>query len=439
MSQPVCASVSCPAVLIAAPASNQGKTTVTAALARYHRNQGRRVRVLKAGPDFLDPMIHARASGQPVETLDLWMVGEAECRHRLFNAAREADLLIIECGMGLFDGNPSSADLACTFGVPVLALIDGSSMAQTFGAIAHGLASYRPGLPFAGVLANRVGSDYHSELLRDSVPEGVRYFGGIPRNGAMQLPDRHLGLVQAEEVEDLEARLDAAARTVEEAGVTALPDPVRFEDCPQAPVPRLLDGVRIGIARDTAFAFIYAANCDLLERMGAQLSFFSPLVDPLLPDVDALWLPGGYPELHLQALAANGSMLEAIRGFQQANRPILAECGGMLYLLDRLFDQAGEAAELVGILPGEGQMQDRLAGLGMHSVTLDGETLRGHAFHHSRMDTSVEPRVVSVRRHGKRPGEAVYREGSLTATYVHFYFPSNPLATARLFGVNEEA
>ncbi len=434
MSSPVRASVTCPAVLIAAPASNQGKTTVTAALARYHRNQGRRVRVLKAGPDFLDPMIHARASGQPVETLDLWMVGESACRHRLYEAARDADLLIIECGMGLFDGNPSSADLACTFGVPVLALIDGSSMAQTFGAIAHGLASYRPGLPFAGVLANRVGSDYHAELLRDSLPDGMRFFGGIPRNSAMQLPDRHLGLVQADEIEDLEARLDAAAHTLEAAGVTGLPDPVAFTDAPQEPVARRLEGVRIGIARDTAFAFIYDANCDLLERMGAELCYFSPLVDPVLPDVDALWLPGGYPELHLHALAANGAMLEAIRRFHQANRPILAECGGMLYLLERLLDRTGESAELVGILPGQGQMQDRLAGLGMHSVTLDGETLRGHAFHHSSMETPVAPLTVSVRRHGKRPGEAVYRIGSLTATYVHFYFPSNPAATARLFG-----
>ncbi len=434
MSESTTETARCPAVLIAAPASNQGKTTVTAALARYHRNQGRRVRVLKAGPDFLDPMIHERASGLPVETLDLWMVGEDACKHRLYKAASEADLLIIECGMGLYDGNPSSADLACTFGVPVLALIDGSSMAQTFGAIAHGLASYRPQMPFAGVLANRVGSAYHAELLRDSLPSGMRYFGGIPRNESMQLPDRHLGLVQAQEVEDLEARLDTAAKTLEEAGVTGLPEPVSFSDQPQPEAPPLLAGVRIGIARDTAFAFIYRANTELLEAMGAELHYFSPLSDDQLPEVDSLWLPGGYPELHLQQLADNEAMKAQIRAFHGAGKPILAECGGMLYLLDSLTDKEGNSAPMAGVLPGQGLMQQRLAGLGMHSVGLDGETLRGHAFHHSRMETDIEPLVISDRRHGKRPGEAVYRLGSLTASYVHFYFPSSFRAVAVLFG-----
>ncbi len=426
------ATAQCPAVLIAAPASNQGKTTVTAALARYHRNQGRRVRVMKAGPDFLDPMIHERASGLPVETLDLWMVGASACKHRLYRAACEADLIIIECGMGLYDGNPSSADLACTFGVPVLALIDGSSMAQTFGAIALGLASYRPDLPFAGVLANRVGSAYHAELLRDSLPDGIRYFGGIPRNSAMQLPDRHLGLVQAQEIDDLDARLDAAAQTLEDAGVTALPDPVTFTDAPQPSVPRLLDGVKIGIARDTAFAFIYRANTELLEAMGAQLHYFSPLTDRELPDVDSLWLPGGYPELNLAPLSANRAMADALRAFHAAGKPILAECGGMLYLLESLTDNEECEAPMVGLLPGRGLMQTRLAGLGMHSVMLDGQTLRGHAFHHSRMESPLEPLQVSDRRHGKRPGEAVYRRQRLTASYMHFYFPSNPQATAAL-------
>ncbi len=186
---------SCPAVLIAAPSSNAGKTTITAALARYHRNQGRVVRVFKAGPDFLDPMIHARASGQPVRSLDLWMVGEQGCRQQLYDAAGEADLILIECGMGLYDGSPSSADLARVFGVPVLAVIDAASMAQTFGAIAHGLATYQPGLPFAGVLGNRVASGNHAHLIEQSLPEGMTFFGAVRRQPEMILPDRHLGLV----------------------------------------------------------------------------------------------------------------------------------------------------------------------------------------------------------------------------------------------------
>lgn len=428
------ATQACPAVLIAAPASNQGKTTVTAALARYHRNQGLTVRVLKAGPDFLDPMIHQRASGQPVETLDLWMVGESASRHLLYQAACEADLLIIECGMGLYDGDPSSADLACTFGVPVLALIDGSSMAQTFGALAFGLRNYRPEMPFAGVLANRVGSAYHAELLRDSLPEGMRYFGGIPRDERMHLPDRHLGLVQANEIVDLDERLDIAAEILATAGITELPEPVSFSDDPQPRVQPWLAGQRIGVARDSAFAFIYEANLRLLREMGAQLHFFSPLLDEQLPEVDALWLPGGYPELHIAELSGNAPMHEAIRHFYHQGKPMLAECGGMLYLFDSLTDKNGDTGAMVGILQGEAAMQQKLAGLGMHSLELDEGVLRGHAFHHSQLRTPLEPVTLSKRRHGKRAGEAVYRQQQLLASYVHTYFPSNPQAVARIFG-----
>ena len=191
---------SCPALLIAAPASGQGKTTVTAALARLHARQGKRVRVFKCGPDFLDPMILARASGAPVYQLDLWMVGEAESRRLLWEAAGEADLILIEGVMGLFDGTPSAADLARHFGVPVLAVIDGSAMAQTFGAMAHGLATFQADLPFSGVLGNRVGSVRHGEILRDALPASIRWYGALPRSAEVGLPSRHLGLVQAGEL-----------------------------------------------------------------------------------------------------------------------------------------------------------------------------------------------------------------------------------------------
>ena len=201
----------CPALLIAAPASGQGKTTVTAALARHYANRGLRVRVFKCGPDFLDPMILARACGAAVDSLDLWLVGEEECRRRLWQAAGEADLILVEGVMGLFDGTPSAADLARRFGVPVLAVIDGSAMAQTFAAIAHGLASFQSDLPFAGVLANRVGSARHGEILQDSLPAHLPWYGALPRTAAIELPSRHLGLVQAAELADLDARLDAAA------------------------------------------------------------------------------------------------------------------------------------------------------------------------------------------------------------------------------------
>ncbi|MBA1197967.1 cobyrinate a,c-diamide synthase [Pseudomonas plecoglossicida] len=422
----------CPAVLIAAPASGQGKTTVTAALARLHRNLGRKVRVFKCGPDFLDPMILERASGAPVYQLDLWMIGAQESRRLLWEAAAEADLILIEGVMGLFDGTPSSADLARHFGVPVLAVIDGTAMAQTFGALALGLARYQADLPFAGVLANRVGSLRHAQLLEGSLTEGLRWYGGLSRERGIELPSRHLGLVQASELNDLDQRLDAAAEALAGSCDAALPPAVSF-DGPALPAPLpSLAGVRIGVAQDEAFAFIYGANLDLLRAMGAQLEFFSPLHDSELPQVDSLYLPGGYPELHHHALAANTPMLDAIRAHHSAGKPLLAECGGMLYLLENLTDVAGERAALVGLLTGEAVMQKRLAALALQAVELPEGTLRGHTYHHSLTTSELEPIARGLSPNGGRGNEAVYRLGRLTASYVHFYFPSEPHAAAAL-------
>lgn len=426
----------CPAVLIAAPSSGQGKTTFTVGLARYHRNQGRVVRVFKTGPDFLDPMILEQASGNPVRQLDLWMAGEDACRQMLHDAAADADLILIEGVMGLHDGSPSSADLALTFGVPVMALIDASAMAQTFGALALGLASYRPDVPFAGVVANRVASDGHAEMLANCVPEHIPFYGALRRDEAMTLPERHLGLVQALELVDLEARLDAAATAVERAGITALPPSVALMPAELPALPRTLDGRRIAVACDAAFAFIYPANLDLLRRMGAELLFFSPLTDTTLPAADALWLPGGYPELHLDQLAANTGMQKGIRVHVNDGRPLLAECGGMLYLLETLADREGNEASMAGLLPGTARLEKKLVAIGMQAAPLPEGTIRGHAFHHTRSEIALEPIAVGERARGTRPGEAVYRQGSLTASYIHLYFPSNPEAVAALFGAD---
>ncbi|WGK63245.1 cobyrinate a,c-diamide synthase [Halopseudomonas sp. SMJS2] len=426
-------SAQCPALLIAAPASGQGKTTVTAALARLHSRNGKRVRVFKCGPDFLDPMILQRASGQPVYQLDLWMVGEEESRRLLWQAAQESDLILIEGVMGLFDGTPSAADLSRRFGVPIMAVIDGAAMAQTFGALAHGLATFQPDLPFAGVLANRIGSARHGEILRDSLGEGMGWFGALPRDAAVELPSRHLGLVQAQELADLDARLDAAADALEQSADTRLPEPVSFAAALQPPVAPLLAGVRIGVARDTAFAFIYQANLDLLRSLGAELTFFSPLTDSQLPEVDSLYLPGGYPELHLEALSGNQSMLAAIRAHHEAGKPIHAECGGMLYLCNSLADAEGARGELLGLLPATAQMQGRLAALALQEVVLPEGTLRGHTYHRSVLECELEPLTQGECPNYRRTAERVWRIGRLTASYIHFYLPGNPVAAAELF------
>lgn len=421
--------------MVSAPASGQGKTLVTAALARLHRDAGRRVRVFKCGPDFLDPMILERASGAPVHQLDLFMVGEDECRRLLHEAASAADVILVEGAMGLFDGNPSAADLAERFGLPILSVIDASGMAQTFGALALGLASYRPGIELAAVLANRVGSAGHAAMLGASVPRSVQMLGGLLRDPDMGFPERHLGVVQAPEIADLEARIARAAAVLPPEAAW-LPPPVRFIASPEAPaaVP-LLHGKRIGIARDEAFAFIYPANLACLSALGAQTVFFSPLRDAALPHCDAIWLPGGYPELHLGTLSANHAMIAALRRHHAAGKPILAECGGMLLCLEKLADGRGNEAELAGLIPGRATLQPRLAALGLQQAELPGGPLRGHTFHYSTMSTTVAPWRIAARPDG-REGEPVFRVGGLTATYMHFYFASAPTAIAAILGGN---
>jgi cobyrinic acid a,c-diamide synthase len=422
----------CPALFITAPASGQGKTTVTAALARYHRNRGRHVCVFKTGPDFLDPMILERAAGNPVYQLDLWMGGEDHCRHLLSEAAGEADLILIEGVMGLFDGKPSSADLAALFGIPVLAVIDAAAMAQTFGAVALGLARYRDDVRVTGVFANRVAGERHYKMLAESLPPEMPSFGWLPYTPDIALPNRHLGLMQAGEIDDLEARLERAASTINMA-VDSLPEAVAFAPTTIAPLPRLLAGLRVAVARDHAFSFVYRANLDLLRELGAELVFFSPLKDVALPLADSLYLPGGYPELYIDTLGNNRALADAIRAHHDAGKPLVAECGGMLYLCQSLTDAEGKRGAMVGLLPGEATMQKRLMALALQSVEIPEGGLRGHTFHHSRLQMDMVPVARGVCPNSGPTAEAVYRRHRLAASYIHWYFPSNPVACARLF------
>lgn len=423
----------CPAVLISAPASGQGKTTVTAALAAYHRSQGRKVRVFKTGPDFIDPTILEQASGHPVYQLDLWMGGETDCRARLYQAAGEADLILVEGVMGLFDGDPSSADLAKKFGLPVLAVIDAGAMAQTFAALAYGLSHLDAALPFFGVLANRVASKRHTEMLTALLPETLKFCGALPRAAEINLPERHLGLLQATELSDIQQRIDHAAKLWAEHAYTGLPPAVAFAPAAFPAVTRELQGVKIAVARDAAFSFLYQANLDVLSTLGAQLSFFSPLNDTALPEADSLYLPGGYPELHLEKLGGNKAMLSAIRAHHAAGKPILAECGGMLYTLRSLTDAQGLSQSLLGLLDGTAQMQPRLSALALQSVALPQGALRGHTFHYSKLASPLAPVAQGECPNGGTSSEAVYQQQRLTASYIHLYFPSNPHAVAQLF------
>lgn len=438
----------CPAILVAAPASGQGKTTVASALARLYARQGRKVRAFKCGPDFLDPYWLALASGAPVHQLDLWMTGEADCAQRLHDAAQDADLVIVEGVMGLFDGEPSAADLAQRFGLPVLTVIDAGAMAGTFGALAWGLQHYREGLRFAGVLANRVASEGHSAMLQAGLRDTAQWLGALMRSDSLTLPERHLGLVMASELDDAMPRLDAAADALASTplGQMSLADLQAWAVDFEAPAPDAepfpagaLQGCTIAVARDAAFCFQYAANLDCLEAMGARLVYFSPLADSALPACDALWLPGGYPELHAAALAANTGMKAAIAAHVQAGKPVWAECGGMMALFEQLTTADGTTYPMWAVLPGSVALQKRLAALGPQQLELAGGTLRGHAFHYSTCSTPLQPVAHTQAAPGRKlrgEGEALYVAGptaSVRATYFHAWFASSPAAAAGLF------
>lgn len=442
----------CPAILVAAPASGQGKTTVASALARLYTRQGLTVRVFKCGPDFLDPHWLELASGAPVYQLDLWMTGEVDCAQRLHDAAQIADLIIVEGVMGLYDGSPSAADLAQHFGLHVLAVIDAGAMAGTFGALAHGLQTYRDGLKFAGVLANRVASAGHADMLKVSLRDPQQWQGALMRDEALTLPERHLGLVMATELTDAMLRLDVAADALDTTplGQKSSDDLKSWDvvfDSPESKpaLEKSLVGKTIAVAKDAAFCFIYAANIDCLRQLGVQVVYFSPLNEAELPACDALWLPGGYPELHAQTLARNTTMATSIRQHVQNSKPVWAECGGMMALFDSIETVDGVVHAMWGLLPGQVTMQKRLAALGPQQLdafeaSLEPlEPLRGHTFHYSTCTTDLVPTVRTqaapskTLRSANGKGEALYQLGAIRASYFHAWFASSPAAAARLF------
>jgi len=436
--------VTCQALFLAAPASGQGKTTVTSALARYFKNQGKKVRVFKTGPDYLDPQILQQASGHFVESLDMWMAGDAWCRKKLYEAAKSADLILIEGVMGLFDGEPSSADLAAKFGIPVALVMDVKGMAQTVGALVSGLANYRNDFKVIGLIANKCGSQRHAELVKMGLPEDIPLLATLARDEDVALPERHLGLVQAGEVfHELEEKIELGAQKLVAGGLANMPEqkwlkPVSFypaesDTLQNIELVPLLKGLTIGIAQDTAFSFIYQSNVSLLKQMGATIKYFSPLFDEKIPKVDALWLPGGYPELHARDLFENISMQKSIQQFFRDDKPILAECGGLLYCLQTLTDLNNNEYPMLGILDGQGTMSGKRGCQGMQTAQLPEGDVRAHAHHRSRCVNTPRPIAFGRRQKHPAPGEAIYRSGSLTASYLHLFFPSNAHAVARLF------
>lgn len=447
-------------VVIAGTHSGCGKTTVSLAMMAALRRRGLVVQPFKAGPDFIDPGYHERVTGRPSHNLDGWMMGREGVLDVFNRYAADADVAVVEGVMGLFDGfsgdgeDGSTAQLAKWINAPVVLVVDARSMARSAAAMVKGYTEFDPDLRVAGALFNRVGSDNHRSLIEDAMLSlaDVEALGFLGRDEALALPSRHLGLVTADDhalddagIQRLASWMDAGCNVGRVANLSA--------DTPCTPVIQTAatdEPVRIGVARDKAFCFYYHENLRLLEAAGAELEPFSPLTDTVLPpDIDGLYLGGGYPELHARELAANTPMLAAVRAFCATDRPVYAECGGFMYLMESLTDANGMEHAMAHVLPVRAAMGDRFRALGYREAVTTEDTmlgpswtmLRGHEFHYSSITGADEvDAVYKVRdRKGWTSLREGYRKGNTLGTYIHAHFASNPdAATAFVAACREE-
>lgn len=449
-----------PRLLLAAPMSGSGKTTITAGLIAALTGRGLTVAPFKCGPDYIDPGYHALAAGRACFNLDAWLTPPDQIAGILARRSAGADLAIIEGVMGLFDGysgdddTGSSAHIARLTSTPVVVVLDARAMARTAAALIAGLRDFDRRLTIAGVILNRVGSPRHARMVQDAVEgsAGVPVLGFLQRDDTLALPERHLGLIPVAEpgrwqawLNEVRVRIEAtidlerivalarAAPSLDEGAIT-LP-PLERVASGRAPV--------IAVARDEAFSFLYEDNLDLLRAAGADTAFFSPLRDTTLPDeTAAIYLCGGFPELYAEALSANRALMRAIRAAIDAGTPVYAECGGLMYLTEAIANAEGRVFPMVGALGGRSVMTPRLT-LGYRTARAEcdtwlwrkGEMLRGHEFHYSTWEDRPErlPWLYTCLPDAMRP--ATFTEGAVInntlASYIHIHFLACPQAAQR--------
>ena len=434
-------------LVLAAPHSGSGKTTVSALLCLALRRRGLAVQPFKLGPDYLDPTHLSRAAGRAARNLDSFLLSRERLRELFGRAAAQADVNVIEGVMGLYDGRApgsdehSTADLARLLGVPVVLVIDASGMARTVAAVACGLRDFGEGTDVAGVILNRVGSVGHAELCEEALRQvGLPVLGFVLRDAALELPSRHLGLLSAEQASWDEAqaqnaarhlRLDELLRVVRRTGVQGtVPAALTFPE----PVARL------AYAYDEAFHFYYPDALDELRLAGAELVPFSPLRDAALPpDVGGVLFGGGYPEVHAAQLAANTAMLRSVRDFAASGRPVIGECGGLMYLGETLEDPGGHVHTLCGVVPYRTRMSPRVL-LGYRDAVSAtdsplfpaGEALRGHEFHFSTLTHAPTHPAYRWTTQGGHTVEEGYASGNVLASYLHLHYGGFPGAARRL-------
>ena len=433
--------VQIPRVVIAGTNSGVGKTTIVAGLLAAYANGGRTVQSFKVGPDYIDPGFHKIASGRDSYNLDTWLVPPHKLNPFFATMAHGVDLAIIEGVMGLYDGGregvSSTAQIAKQLNAPVVLVIDCKAMGESAAAIAKGFRDYDPEVNFGGVILNRLGSANHERMVREGMDKiGVPVIGAIYRDDRMHSPERHLGLTPVTEVDPTEA-----IATIQHAVESMVDlDALYKVATSAAPMPAPIDATKgvtkrtkIGVAYDEAFSFYYPASLSALEAQGAELVYFSPLKDSVIPDVDGLVFGGGFPELFLQALSENTAMKESIRKANQRHMPIYAECGGLMYLCESIHDFEGSVYKTVGIVPANCVMQQKLQKVGYVTATAKRDTLlgamntaiRGHEFHFSTMEPTIDDFPWAFHLEGGRKPQSYdggYATKNVLASYLHLNF-----------------
>jgi cobyrinic acid a,c-diamide synthase len=429
-------------LIIAAPSSGAGKTTVTLGILAALKRRGVTVHAAKAGPDYIDPAFHAAATGARGFNLDTWAMPPSLLDALVAESARECDVLVIEGVMGLFDGVPSArertgaaADLAARYTLPVLLVLDVSAQAQSAAAVVRGFASHDANVRIGGVVLNRVGSDRHRALVAEAIAEmGIPVIGALPREEHIALPERHLGLVQASEHGDLSARIDRLADLAERCldldALRACTAPVVVGQVAPGAVAALPPpGQRIALASDAAFTFVYPHLVTSWRKAGAEIAAFSPLADePPSESCDACWLPGGYPELHAGALASAHRFRDGLARFART-RPVHGECGGYMVLGEGLEDAHGVRHVMTGLLGHATSFAKRKLHLGYREARLRadspigsrGGVVRGHEFHYASLlaPGTDEPLVDLTDAQGQAVGVDGGRRGRVTGTFFH--------------------
>lgn len=418
-----------PQLLVAGTNSGCGKTTFTLGLLRSLARRGHKLASFKCGPDYIDPKFHALASGKASIHLDLFMMTPEHVRAVYARYTNEASASVVEGVMGLYDGSQkmqgSSAELAMTLDLPVVLLVNAASSAYSTGAVIHGFKTFKPGIKVVGVVFNRVASENHYQFLKDAALDaGVESLGYIPKTSSLDVPSRHLGL-SLEELQKLDYFPDQVADLID-----AHVDVERLLELCQ--MPRLVASeessplkgkMRIAVAQDEAFNFIYPENIRRLEQLGS-VQFFSPLRDQVLPEADLVYLPGGYPEFFLEQLSANKSLRQALRDYAEAGGRVLAECGGMMYLCKAIRNEEGQAFPMCAVLDNEATMQDMKLTLGYRCVQAKGILLRGHEFHYSKLMHEVQEPVIAEQTAatGRKVATKLMRYKQVIAGYTHLYW-----------------